>query len=43
MKQGKQLRSSNKHTNWHDLGEFVDERLALNFSLKTEGDIEEAV
>jgi hypothetical protein len=41
--QGKQPSLNNRHTNWDDFRQFINERLTLNVSLKTEEDIEAAV
>jgi hypothetical protein len=43
MNQEKQPRLSNRHKNWDDFRHLVNQRLTLNFSLKTEEDIEAAV
>jgi hypothetical protein len=34
---------NNRHRNWDDFRELINERLTLNVSLKTEEDIEAAV
>jgi hypothetical protein len=34
---------NNRHTNWDDFRQLINERLILNISLKTEEDIEIAV
>jgi hypothetical protein len=39
----KQPSLSKRHTNWDDFRCLINERLALNVSLKTEEDIEAAV
>jgi hypothetical protein len=36
--QEKQPSLSNRHTNWDDVRHFINERLTLNVSLKTEED-----
>jgi hypothetical protein len=43
LKQEKQLSLSNRHTNWDDFTQLMNERLTLNVSLKTEEGIEATV
>jgi hypothetical protein len=43
LNQEKQPSLSNRHTNWDDFRNLITERLTLNVSLKTEGDIEAEV
>jgi hypothetical protein len=43
LNQQKQPSSSNRHTNWDDIRHLINERLALNVSLKTEEDIKATV
>jgi hypothetical protein len=43
LNQEKQPSLSNRHTNWDDFRCFINKRLAINVSLKTEEDIEEGV
>jgi hypothetical protein len=43
LNQEKQPSLSNRHTNWDDFRQLINERLTLNVSLKTEDDIEAAV
>jgi hypothetical protein len=43
LNQEKQPSVSNRHTNWDDIRHFINQRLTLNVSLKTEQDIDAAV
>jgi hypothetical protein len=43
LNQEKQPSLSNRHTNWDDFRHFINQRLTLNVSLKTDEDIEAAV
>jgi hypothetical protein len=43
LNQEKQPSLSNRHTNWDNFRHFINQRFALNVSLKTEKDIEAAV
>jgi hypothetical protein len=42
LNQEKQPSVNNRHTNWDDFRQLINERLTLNVSLKTEKDIEAA-
>jgi hypothetical protein len=43
LNQEKQPSLSKRHINWDDFRHFINQRLTLNVSLKTEEDIEAAV
>jgi hypothetical protein len=43
LNQEKQPSLNNRHTNWDDFRQLINERLTLNVSLRTEEDIEAAV
>jgi hypothetical protein len=43
VRQKEVLSLNNRHTNWDDFRQLINERLTLSVSLKTEEDIEAAV